>query len=87
MVREPNPVSERNAELIESFEQSGIAEGLSKARVSKYVLALRKLANWLGKDFDKANRKDIQWLVNGIEKREEYSAWTKHDYKVTVKRF
>jgi len=85
-VRKRNPISDRNAELIESFEQSCITEGLSKARVSKYVIALRKLAGWLGKDLDRADKGDIERLVNLVE-RKPYSAWTKHDYRVTLKKF
>jgi len=86
MVRKRNPISDRNAELIESFEESCIAQGLSKARVAKYLIALRRLAKWLGKDFDQADRRDIERLVSMVE-RQDYSAWTKHDYKVTIKRF
>ncbi|RLG70969.1 MAG: hypothetical protein DRO11_05300 [Methanobacteriota archaeon] len=40
----------------------------------------------LGKDFDKATKEDIERLVKRLE-RSDYSAWTKHDYKVALKRF
>jgi len=40
----------------------------------------------LGKNFDEVNKTDIEQLVNRLE-RSTYSAWTKHDYKVAIKRF
>jgi site-specific recombinase XerD len=52
----------------------------------KYVLTLRKIAERLKKDFDVASKLDIERYVNWLE-RSEYSAWTKHDYKVALKRF
>ncbi len=39
----------------------------------------------LGNDFKKADRKDIQALVQKIE-RSDYSPWTKYDFKVTIKK-
>jgi site-specific recombinase XerD len=47
---------------------------------------LRKIAEWLKKNFDEANKNDIEQLINNLE-RSNYSAWTKHDYKVVIKRF
>jgi len=85
-VKACNPISRRNANLISSFEEACTAQGLSKARIAKYIQTTRKLAEWLGKDFDKANRADIQKLVGWIE-RQDYSAWTKKDYRITLKRF
>jgi len=81
-----NPISARNAELIQRFEDYCFSEGLSKGRVAKYVLTLRKIAERLKKDFDAASREDIELFVNRLE-RSSYSAWTKHDYKVALKRF
>jgi len=81
-----NPISAKNSELIMRFEEYCFSEGLSKARIAKYVLTLRRLAEWLRKDFDKAGREDVERLVNRLE-RSDYSPWTKHDYKVTLKRF
>jgi len=81
-----NPISTRNSELIKRFEDYCFSEGLSEARVVKYLQSLRKIAEWLGKDFDKATKEDIERLVKRLE-RSDYSAWTKHDYKVALKRF
>jgi site-specific recombinase XerD/ribosomal protein L40E len=81
-----NPISARSAELIKRFGDHCFSEGLSEARVVKYLTLLRKVAEWLGKDLDEATREDIERLVNSWE-RSGYSAWTKHDYKVTLKKF
>jgi Tfp pilus assembly protein PilF len=40
--------------LLRIFEEHCFSSGLSKARTVKYVLTLRKIAEWLKKDFDKA---------------------------------
>ncbi|MCW4040765.1 MAG: phage integrase N-terminal SAM-like domain-containing protein [Candidatus Bathyarchaeota archaeon] len=85
-VQAANPITPRNAELIQQFEHAIFAEGLSTGRVTKYVLTLRKLAKWLGKNFDAAKKQDIENLVMQLE-RSDYSVWTKHDYKVAIKRF
>ena len=86
LVVKSNPITNENSRRIQEFENHCIAEGLGKSRITKYVYTLRKIAEWLDKDFDKANRNDIEELVNIIE-RKDYSAWTKHDYKVAIKRF
>jgi site-specific recombinase XerD len=81
-----NPLSERNRGLILEFERKLMSEGLSAVRVEKYVETLKKIAEMLGKDFDAATKDDIEDLVLKIE-RSAYSPWTKHDYKVVLKRF
>jgi site-specific recombinase XerD/ribosomal protein S27AE len=71
---------------VKNFEKALFSEGLSLVRVEKYVNTLRKIGEMLGKDFDKASKKDIEDLVYRIE-RSSYSPWTKHDYKVALKKF
>jgi len=86
LIEARNPISARNAELIRRFEERCFSEGLSKVRVVKYLQSLRKISEWLGKDFDEADKADIERLVGRLE-GSDYSAWTKHDYKVALKRF
>jgi integrase len=81
-----NPISPRNSELIQRFADHCEAGGLGPARVAKYLIILRRLAAWLGKDFDGAGREDIERLVRRIETSDR-SAWTKQNYKVALKRF
>lgn len=79
LVKLANLISEKNSAIISKFESYGISEGPSKARVTKYVYTLRKIAEMLDKNFDEATRTDMEQLVNELE-QSDYSAWTKHDY-------
>jgi site-specific recombinase XerD/ribosomal protein L40E len=81
-----NPLSGENVRIIKDFECALFSEGLSTVRVEKYVETVRKIGEMLGGEFDKATKKDIEELVYKIE-RSEYSPWTKHDFKVALKRF
>jgi len=81
-----NPLSERNIRLIRDFEKALFSKGLSAARVKKYLDHLRKIGEWLGKNLDEAEKEDIEELVYKIE-RSNYSPYTKHDYRVVLKRF
>jgi len=81
-----NPLSERNRELILEFERKLLSEGLTSVRVEKYIEKLRKISEALGKDFDKVTKRDIEEFIYRVE-RSDYSPWTKHDYKVVLKRF
>jgi len=79
-------ITRRNKKLIMDFVEYSFARGLTTVRVVKYIFHLTKLAELLGKDFDKATKKDIQRVVAEIE-RENYSAWTKKDFRSMLKRF
>ncbi len=68
------------------FERQLLSEGLTPIRVSKYLDTLRRIADMLNKPFEEATVDDIKDLVYRIE-RSDYSPWTKHDYKVALKRF
>ncbi len=90
-------ISPKNKEHIHDFICFLSAEGKAKtSRQIKYVIYLKRLARTLKKDFAKADKNDIIQLVNNIEKgkslwikrREKpLTEWTKHDFRVTIKRF
>jgi site-specific recombinase XerD len=84
-VEEAN-ITGQNKKLILRFHKHCYAEGLSTPRIQHYVLKLRQLAEWLGKDFAKATREDVEGVVRKIEQM-DYSEWTKHGFKVTLKKF
>lgn len=44
-------ISERNKEIIEKFCNDCFAQGITAGRVQKYAFILRRVAEWLGKDF------------------------------------
>jgi len=61
-------------------------KGLVQVRVVKYLYTLATIAQWLPEEFNKVTRLDIEKLVNKVE-RSGYAEWTKHDYRVTLKKF
>jgi len=61
-------------------------EGLSRARVIKYLYYLIKISEWLGVDFEKACRSDIEALVSKIQ-ASPYVEFSKKELRLTVKKF
>lgn len=80
-------ISDRNKKIIYDFRDSCLMEGLSKARITRILGTMRMMAERLGKDFDKATKKDIMDLVQKIQTNEKYSVLTKHTHKVILKKF
>ncbi len=78
--------SQKNKDFIFSFIHVLYAEGLSEARILKYLSQLNILSEWFGKDFDQVTTSDVYRVVAEIE-RSDRKAWTKQGYKVTIKRF
>lgn len=79
-------LSEQNKKLIFGFREDCVLRGLSKPRIVKCLTNLKRLAEWLGKDFDKADKEDVKHVV-GVIQGADYSLWTKHGFKVILKRF
>jgi len=75
-----------NGQIILKYYRSRVAEGLSQARILKCMSTLKLISRMLGKLFSKATKEDIVDLVASIEER-DISPWTKHDYKVILKKF
>jgi site-specific recombinase XerD len=80
-------ISKTNKELVTGFYNQCIAEGLSVARINKYLYSLILLARLLKKDFNKAKKDDIVRLAVDIEKNGNWSEYTKQHYKVVIKKF
>jgi integrase/recombinase XerD len=80
------PILGSNRKAILDFSEFCFSEGLSIRRVIKYLYMLTTITKWLPKDFVQVNRQDIEKLVNGIE-RSDYAEWTKHDFRITLKKF
>jgi integrase/recombinase XerD len=79
-------ISTANKKLILSFVNYCFSEGLSEHRVLKYLFTLKKIAKYIPSDFDKATEEEIREYVACLEVS-SLSDWTKHDYKVTLKKF
>jgi len=91
-------ISKRNKNLIQQFIKHKInVQDLSVLRQVKYYTYLRVMAEQLGKDFDKATRKDINRLMDKIyslkvkrgknHTERGISTATKYDYAVMLKTF
>jgi site-specific recombinase XerD len=79
-------ISENNKKSILQFHDECFSQGISSIRVLKCVYTLFRLSKWLNKDFIDVNLEDIKALVGMIEKS-DFAEWTKHDYKVILKKF
>lgn len=82
-----SPICEENKALVESFSRYLFAQGLSPGRVIKYTIEARRLSEQLGKAWKDAGKDDVIELVQKIEVRKDYTEYTKHDYKLTIKKF
>jgi site-specific recombinase XerD len=78
--------SENSKKLILRFEKFLFVEGLSKARVLKYLSQKNAVAEWADFELDSATKEDIEYIV-GIVARSDLADWTKYGYLIAVKRF
>lgn len=77
---------DNNTDLIEEFIRFLSLNNIQDLRQKKYRYTLGKISEILNKDFSAADKKDIEELIQKIE-NSNYKDWTKHDYKVTIKKF
>ncbi len=75
-----------NKKLIEKFLAHCQANGLSAPRIKKYAYHLNVIDGLLAMSFEKAKKSDIEALMASLEQT-DYADWTKHDFKVVIKRF
>jgi len=76
----------RNKELIKEFHSYLLANGISKARVSRYIRVLTQYAGMIEKPFTMLEKPDVIKIVGVIESR-DYTNWTKITYKTMLKKF
>ncbi|MDW8034547.1 MAG: site-specific integrase [Nitrososphaerota archaeon] len=86
-IRTEHSLSKGNKKLLLDFANYLLAQGISKGRVVKYLNHLKRISGLIEKELDKVGREDLIKIIREIQKNEEYSEWTKHDYKVTLKKF
>jgi integrase/recombinase XerD len=79
-------ISETNQKLILNFVNYCFSEGIGEHRALKYLSTLKIIANSILTDFDKATEEDIRAYIGSVQ-RSTLSDWTKHDYKVVLKKF
>jgi site-specific recombinase XerD/ribosomal protein L40E len=81
-----NDISAKNRKELKAFVKSCLANGTGTLKTVKYVQMLKAILKMLGRDFDKANKKDIEKIAAEI-RTSDWSAWTKHDYLIAIKKF
>jgi len=79
-------LSERNKSLIIEFADSCFIAGLGDHRVLKYISTLKSIATDIQADFDRIGVAELRRYISTLE-RSDKSEWTKHDYKVTIRKF
>jgi integrase/recombinase XerD len=85
-VRKSKTISDDNKVHILKFHDHCFSEGIGYARIIKYIDLLSRLSEFLQKDFSQAKEGDVRKVVEKIE-RSKYADWTKHDFKVALKKF
>jgi integrase/recombinase XerD len=85
-IEKQDNVSSHNRDKIIEFRKFCFINGIGVARTLRYLHDLPKLATFLGKDFEDAEKKDIERVIHAMEST-DYSVRTKLDFKASVKRF
>lgn len=86
VIKNTKEISQHNRNKILAFQKSCLAQGLSTARMLRYLNDLPRIASKLTKDFEKVNKTDIEAIVADIEATNLAHA-TKLSYSVTIKKF
>ena len=86
VIKNTKEISQHNRNKILEFQKSCLAQGLSTARMLRYLNDLPRIASKLTKDFEKVNKTDIEAIVADIEATNLAHA-TKLSYAVTIKKF
>lgn len=79
-------VCKRNKELIKAFARDCFAEGLSQARVSKYLNLMKQIAHRVEKPFPQVQVDDIKTLLQEVG-LSDMSPWSKRDFRIGIKKF
>lgn len=79
--------SGNNKQHILNFVDYVLSSSMSKSRILRYMDCLKKLDKSLKMDFKNTEEIDIRRVIAGLEQNPNYTEWTKHTYKVCIKRF
>lgn len=86
-IEKDRTIPSKNKKLITQFIDFTYSEGITTGRVVRYVFDLKTIAQFLKKDFEKANKTDIQILVRDLEKSGRFAKSTLRDFKLTLRKF
>ena len=80
-------ISRKNKETIKRFRTALTNKGVGDARLCRVMEQMRRIAEWLGKDFETADRADIERIVSEIHSVPTYAFKTIEGYTVQIKQF
>ena len=91
-------ILESNKQRLSEFTTHCLADSVGKNKASRYLYDMVNIAEWLGKPFEDANKKDIERIMICLENATKkdmkgnltnifYSPWTKRGYKVIIRKF
>ena len=85
---EESSISKKNKAAIRSFILQCSADGLKEARLDKYLRTLRLIAEIYCDtlDFEDMKKEEVVEIVSKIELEDKIGDWTKHDYKLALKK-
>lgn len=79
-------ISRKERRTILQFRDQCFADGLGLPRVAKYMQSIKRLYDLAPQGFLRARQKGIIALMARIE-RSSWAAWTKHDYKLALRKY
>ncbi|MBT3450468.1 tyrosine-type recombinase/integrase [archaeon] len=79
-------ITSRNRNFIFRMCDDFIIDGLSQARLLKYIDVMLSYAKTINVDFDKLTKDDLKLYVSELQKS-NYSTWTKHTNKIIIRKF
>lgn len=86
-IKSDRNISKEDRESLQKYYKELLAKGISFGRIMKYLQTIRKLCYLLGKPFIKVTKEDFVELVGKIERNPNWTDWTKHDFKVILRRY
>lgn len=78
---------EEDKVILKKYRDYLVSEGITFGRVGKYLTDLKKASELLGKKFADVDEQDIRRIVSIYEKNENYSPWSKRDFKIAIRKF
>jgi site-specific recombinase XerD len=85
-IKNEKGITPKNKKVILEFYRQCVLNNLSKLCLRGYLNKLRRMAVWIKKDFDKADRKDIERVVQTLHDK-GFKYLTRTGFKVCIKRF
>ena len=79
-------INEKNKKLILKFKKELRAQGISIARIVRYMQTLRGISQIVNKPFDEWGRDEIIEVLNEIESR-DYTVQTKNEFRKGMRKF